>query len=311
MKMNLKIASLLFATTLFGCSSAEVSQAERGQMYGKTGWILAYSGTTGFYGSTLTPGTYYTGIYDEIKKVDCSQKTQKETLQALTKDGVQFALDIYIRYSIPCDSNESVQDVLRSFNPGWADDANHPEWKHTIFGSQMYDTYLRPALGEAVRSSVSPFIANEININREKIFQDIRTKVFELVSKDARAKKHVTVFDMNLSNLDFPDSMDVANTDRATVSILKDKAIAEKDKVIAEIETAKIKKQLADTTTDIEAIRIDKVGAALKRNPEFMQFDLQSKMTDIYNNAGQKGNLTILQAPTPQMFMKVPEKDKK
>lgn len=80
MKMNLKIASILFATTLFGCSSAEVSQAERGRMYGKTGWILAYKGTTGFYGATLSPGTYYTGIYDEVKKVDCTQARLKKRL---------------------------------------------------------------------------------------------------------------------------------------------------------------------------------------------------------------------------------------
>lgn len=304
-----KLLTIIPFITLLGCSTEEVAQAQKARMFGKTGALAFYSGAKGFNGPILGPGTHYTGFYDELRKVDCTQKTQKESLQALTKDGVQFSLDIYIRFSIKCDSNEAVTDVLDKFAPTtWPDQDKHPEWEHVIFPDQMYSTYLRPAIGESVRSSVSPFIANEINNNREKIFDNIKTRFLDIIKKDGNASKHVTIFDINLSNLDFPDEMDHANAERATQSILKDKAIAEREKVAAEIETMKMKKELAGGSADAEAIRIAKVGEALRKNPEFMQFDLQQKMPEIYKNAGEKGNLTFMPAPMPTMLMQAPQK---
>jgi hypothetical protein len=112
----------------------------------------------------------------------------------------------------------------------------------------------------------------------------------------------VLVYEVNLSNLDFPDAMDAANTDRAVQSILRDKAIAERERVQAESETMSMRKQLAEREGEMEAARIDKVGEALRRNPDYLQFDMQSKMPEIYRLAGQNGNLVIA-APNPSIVL--------
>lgn len=304
-----------FVLLTLGCGSEDVPQAHKGRMFDKTGALALFVGGKGFSGPILGPGTYYTGIYPEIRMVDCSQKTVKESLTALTKDGVQFSLDIYIRYSANCDDDKTVEQLLAKLSPEVhpappADPAKKEEQSHTdtkdtnpsltITARQVYNTYVRPALGEAVRESVSPFIANEINIKREEIFVKIRDRFNEIINK--QTPKLVQIYDLNLSNLDFPDAMVKANTERAVQAIYKDKAIAERERVTAEIETAGMRKKLAENEGDNEAARIDRIGGALRRNPEYLQFNMQGMMIEIYKEAGARGNMVIA-APSPNIMI--------
>lgn len=99
---------------------------------------------------------------------------------------------------------------------------------------------------------MSPYIANDVNSKREEIFEKIKKAFEDNLGK--KEDKLVSIFGLNLSNLDFPDAMDKANAERAAQAILKDKAIAEQEKVKAEIETAKldiIKKEVADYTQEL------------------------------------------------------------
>ena len=68
------------------------------------------------------------------------------------------------------------------------------------------------------------------------------------------------------------------------------------------IETSTLKRQLAENEGAETAARIDKIGAALRRNPEYLQFDMQEKMPDIYKWAGSYGNLLIT-APNPTLLL--------
>lgn len=291
-----KILSMCAGLLILGCGTQTIDPTQKGRMIDGTGPLALYTGGKGFTGEVLGPGTYYTGIYDHIKVVECAQKTPKEALTALTKDGVQFGIDIYIRYSPNCDDNKSVQYILENIAPGFTNDPAHPEWHNTVFAVQLYELYIRPALGEAVRESVSPVIANDVNAKREEIFVTIRKKFAEIISK--QNPKLVSISDINMSNLDFPDAMDHANTDRAVQAILKDKAIAEQEKVKAEIQTTDMRKELAKSEANNIAVKIDTIGAALKRNPEYLEYNLQAMMPDIYKSAGEKGNM-VLAAPNP------------
>jgi regulator of protease activity HflC (stomatin/prohibitin superfamily) len=216
--------------------------------------------------------------------------TKREALTALTKDGVQFGLDIYVRFAADC-SDHSVTLLLSTLTP---------DHETAISSGQVYETFVRPAIGEAVREVVSPYRANEINDKREEILALIRKRFVEIMT--AREKQIVTVYEVNLSNLDFPDAMDAANTDRAVQSILRDKAIAERERVQAESDTMAMRKQLAEREGEMEAARIDKIGEALRLNPDYLQFDLQQKMPDIYRLAGENGNL-VLAAPPPSLVV--------
>ena len=289
MRSHVAIA-LAAAALTFGCASADIPQAYRGQMFGRTGPLAFYSGRTGFYGPVLGPGTYFTGTYDEIHKVECSTLTVREPLNALTKDGVQFGLNIYVRFSPDC-SNDGVQTLLAAL-PTDADG--------NVGAMRVYQTYVQPAVGESVREVVSPIRANDVNDQREEILANIRKRFLEII---AHREKHIaTVYEVNLSNLDFPDEMDKANTERAVQAILRDKAIAERERVTAEIKTMELRRELARTEGETEAARIEQVGQALKLYPSFMQYDLQTRMPDIYRQAGAQGNLVIT-APNPAVFV--------
>ena len=227
MRTTTLLFTVILALPAVGCTSEDIPEAYRGRMFGRTRSRLAfYSGRTGFYGPVLGPGTYFTGTYDEIHKVECSTMTVREPLNALTKDGVQFGLNVYVRFSPDC-SDAGVTSLLSALPVDEARD---------VTAGIVYRTYVQPAVGEATREVVSPVKANDVNDQREEILASIRKRFLDIVAQ--REKHFATIYEVNLSNLDFPDDMDRANTERAIQGILRDKAIAERQaRVTAEIKT--------------------------------------------------------------------------
>lgn len=286
------LAASVLGLSSLGCNSQDIPQAHKGRMFDKTGALAFYAGGVGFTGPVLGPGTYYTAAYPEIRMVDCSQQNPKEQLSALTKDGVQFSLDMYVQYSANCDNNDAVIALLSKVAPA--------DGKLTVTAGQIYDLYIRSILGEAVRESVSPHNANDINNKREEIYAAITKRFREIIGK--QSPQLVVIHSINLNNMNFPAEMIKANTERAVQGIYKDKAVAERDRVTAEIETAAMRRKLAENEGENEAVKIDKVGGALKRNPEYLQYSLQSVMPEIYKEAGQHGNLVIT-APAPNVLV--------
>jgi len=310
MKLTNLVAPLAFLS-LVGCSSQDVPPAHKGRMFDKTGGAALWVGGRGFEGPILGPGTYYVGLYPEIRMVECGQRTVKETLTALTKDGVQFSLDVYVSYGAACDEEKVVQTLLEKLSPEGApppaagdkkeDASSHSsaDPKLTITADQVYRVFIRPAMGEAVREVVSPYIANDINAKREEIFEKVK-KAFEENLKKQKPQL-VTIYTLNLSNLDFPDAMDKANTERAVQAILKDKAIAEREKVQAEIETAKLDVVKRGVEAEAEAKKIDTIGAALHRNPEYY-------IRDVYYYAADKGGSVMVPSNPNVILQMTPKK---
>jgi regulator of protease activity HflC (stomatin/prohibitin superfamily) len=284
------VALIAGVVSVAGCMSQDVPQAHKGRMFDRTGALALYTGGNGFVGQVLPPGTYWTGVYDQVRMVNCSMMTTKEPLRALTRDGVQFGLDIYIRFGAACDS-PSVERIL---------DTLTPDGNMVVSAEKLYETMVRPAIGEATRETVSPHRAIDINDKREEILTKLRARFLELMNRaDSTVVK---VYEVNLSNLVFPEEMVHANTERAVQALMRDKAIAERERVTAEIETATMRKDLAEKQGEVEAIRIERVGTALKRNPEFLQYDLQQRLPEIYKDAGARGNM-IISAPNPSILI--------
>jgi len=102
--------------------------------------------------------------------------------------------------------------------------------------------------------------------------------------------------------MDYPDEMDHANNERAVQGVLRAKSIAERERVEAEIETAKTRQLLAEQEGRVEAAKIDQIGQAIRRNPEYLQYQLQEMMPEIYEKAGTSGNLVIT-APSPNVLV--------
>jgi hypothetical protein len=294
---NLKLAAIL-SLAMFGCGTADIGQTEKGQMYNSTGALAFYANSTGFVGPILSPGTYYTGIYGDVRTVFCGQITHKETLGALTKDGVKFNIDVYSRTEANCSSDDAVKAILQTISPAIADEKQGLNGK-MVGNLQLYETFLRPVLGEAVRIIISNYNANDINSSREKIFTDIKMTFFKAVS--AQQPQLIKVIEFTLNNMDFPDQLEQANVDRAQQAILKDTAIAEREKVKAETETALAKQDLEKMRAANEAVRIEAVGEALRRNPEYLAYQQLQMLPQIYKDAGIQGNM-IITAPDPNIF---------
>ena len=287
---HLALIGAFLCLSQLGCASTDIPQAHKGRLFDRTGPFALFIGGGGFRGPVLGPGTYFTGTYNEIYVVDCSIVTIREPLTALTKDGVQFGLDIYVRFSANCE-DKTVSQLLATTTP---------DKDHTISTDRLYAGLVRPAVGEAVRQVVSPYRANDLNEKREDVLNGIRKQFQDIMN--ARERNVIKVYEVNLSNLDFPDAMDAANVDRAVQAVLKDKAIAERERVQAEIQTTVLKRELAEREGEVAAARIDKIGAALKKNPEYLQYDMQTKLPDIYKQAGQAGNMVIA-APAPSVLV--------
>lgn len=302
------IVAALFAALNVGCSSQDIPPAHKGRMFDKTGGAALWIGGRGFEGPVLGPGTYFTGCYPEIRMVECGQRTEKEGLTALTKDGVQFSLDIYVSYGAACDQNDVVQTILEKLAPEGPQPApagakeapkSSADPNLTVTADQIYRVFIRPAIGEAVRESVSPYIANDVNSKREEIFEKIKKAFDENLKK--QKPQLVTVYNLNLSNLDFPDAMDKANAERAAQAILRDKAIAEQEKVKAEIETAKLEVTRAEVEAQAKAKKIDIEGAALHRNPEYY-------IRDVYYYAAEKGGSMMVPSNPNVILQMTPKK---
>lgn len=296
MKAMKLLTVALLSLTAFGCGTQEIPPAHKGRMFDKTGALALYSGGKGFEGPILGPGTHQTYMYPEIFMVDCSQVKYDQKMQALTKDGVQFTLELNISFSANCEETAAIESLLTKLTPAPAKEGQPRNL--TIFPSQIYNTYMHPSLGEAVRVAVSPHIANDINAKREEIFGKVK-ETFG-VAMEAQKPKLIQNYSLNLSNLDFPDAMDKANEERATQAILKDKAIAEREKVLAEIETAKLSVKRETADAEAQAAKIDIIGAALHRNPEYY-------VRDVYWYAADKGGSVMIPSD-PRVILNITPK---
>jgi hypothetical protein len=276
----------LVATSGLGCASMDIPQAHRGRMFSRTGLLALYTGSDGLSGPVRDPGSHFVGIYNELRTVDCSTKTVTESLDTLTKDGVHFGFDIAIRFSADC-TDEGVLNLLNRLSP--ADGQN-------ISTDQIFVTFIQPAIGEAARELVAPLKANELNDRQGEVASGVKKRFSDMMTQ--REKKLVIVYEVNVVNFHFPPSLDTANLERASQSLLRDKAIAERERVTAEAETMQVRKQLAQQEAEVATVKIERIGEALAKNPLYLQYDLQLKLPEIYEKAGQRGNL-VLAAPSP------------
>lgn len=282
-------------TMSVGCGSEEVPQASKARMFGKTGALAFYGGTTGFYGKILGPGTVYTGVYDTVKVLDCGIATKKETLSAQTKDQVHVEADVYLTYRANCDDDKVVEQTLGSMLPEKGD---------VISSEQLYSTYIRGPLGEAMRMSIPTVDAFDVNTKRQEL-HDLAESKFNMSL--AAMKAPVVIVTFKINNVTPPKELLDRNANLAAQQVMKNTSIAEMSRVEAETTTAKMRIKLKEAEGDTEAAKIAAIGAALQKYPEYMKYVQLGLLPGIYQNAGEKGNMIMLPSDI-SMFMQMPTK---
>jgi len=274
-----RIIGVGLAALVSGCATQDIPSAHRGRLFSRTGFWAMYSGSKGLSGEVLNPGTHFLGLYNELRVVDCSTSTIAESLDTMTRDGVHFGFNIVTRFSADC-SDEGVRNLLNTVTP---------EGSGIISSKQIFETFIKPGIGEVAREFVSPLRANDLNDKQAEVSAGIKKRFAELMA--SRERKLVTVYEVNVTHLDFPPELDKANLERAAQGLLRDKAVAERERVRAETETMEERRKLAEQEAEVAVVRIQKVGAALQANPVYA-------LLEIYREAGARGNL-VLAAPNP------------
>lgn len=288
----LLIPLLVFLVGILFSRMEDIPQAHRGMMFDRTGALVLGTGGYGLTGPVLSSGTYWVGLYDQIRMVECGMVTKPEKLTALTRDNIQFSLDLYVRYETNCNEDGAVTRILHQFTP---------DPGGIISTEQIYQNYIRPAIGESLRASVARYNANDLNPNREKLLKSI-VENFRDKQTQWGSPLPILVGDITLSNMDFPDVLDKANENLAKQAILKNTAQAELATIEAQTTAAAARRALSMAEAQIETARIEEVGQALQKFPSYLQYQLQRDMPRIYEGAGQKGNL-ILTAPSPTILV--------
>jgi hypothetical protein len=302
---------LLTLITVTACGDYSIEQTKVGREYHTTGLLIGWSGQTGFVGPVKQSGTYFAGPYTDIRKVNCAESTDKETLKSLTKDNIQFSVDVYVRQSANCNDDAAVIYLLNKLKPeSQSKDQQGNEIENaiadgkTITNTQVYDTYIRAALGEAVRKAVSPYNANDVLANRDKIYSEA-TRLFN-TSINSLKPKVVNIYDLKFSNFDPPDALEGANVDLAKQAILTQKATAEALTVKEQEKTALAKKDLAKAEAKIETARIEELSSAIRANPEYFRYLQLMQAPAIYEKAGAQGNLVLLPSPNATVMVNAP-----
>lgn len=257
------------AGLLMGCATLEIPQAHRGRVFGRTGIWALYQGEVGFNGPVLDPGTRFVGAYDEIRMVDCSMRTVTQSFDTMTRDGVHFGFTMSVRYSADC-SDESVVLMLGKLTP---------DKEQTISSAQLYGIFVAPAIKEAARETISPYRANELNDKQSDVVIEVRKRFLDIM--ETREQKIILIHEVNVGELKFPPEMDSANLERAVQLILRDKAVAERERINAEAETMNNRRKLAEQEAEVLVARIERVGASIRRFPEYLQFLMASQFGDM------------------------------
>lgn len=296
MSKRINMLGLISAFLFFGCNSAEIPAVHKGRMFDKTGILAFYTGGDGFTGPILTSGTVFTGVYDEVKMVECSEVTRKESLNSLTKDSIQFTVDAYVRSQPNC-SDKSVEWVLNNISPS--------KKEEVVTSEQLYLTYISPALHSAMRETVSRQTASDMNTNREEVSKHFEEKFKSLLNGDGTKPVVITVSEVSISNFDFPKEMKEANTQLALQATLTKLAIANREKIEqetkteqakiqAQTETEKLKIKLEEAYSEAQSVNMKYIAKTIRENPEYLKYDLQQKMPEIYKALGANGNLVVI-----------------
>lgn len=305
---------LTISTLLLGCSSEEVPPGYKGKMLDKTGPLAFYMGGTGFTGPVLSSGVYYTGIYDDVRLVECAESTSKEELQSLTKDGVQFGTDVYIRSQPNCDDSKAVS---------WMLDHIAPSKNDVITKDQLYNTYVMPILHSAMREAVAKQTASDMNTNREEVSKVFKNTFHEYMRVDKDKPEIIKVNEISISNFKFPQGMQEANANLALQPTLTKLAVANREKieqetkteqarVKAQTETEQLKIELEKTWAEAKTQHMKIIAKTIRDNPEYLKYDMQEKLPELYKSLGQNGNIIMVDPKAvPGFVLPYQNQDKK
>lgn len=217
-----RIAILVLVGTLgalaSACGTEDIPPGNKGFMFDRTGAFAVYAGGKGLRTkSVLGPGTHYTGVYDEIRMVDCKDAHAKEAISVLTASDLTVNVDLRITYSADCDSTESMIRILDQV----ASDGN------TVQSSALYSRYVLPIVRESLRNRLADVKIEDV----KNVRQELRTGIEEDLRKSIGLQGNpVKLRILTVSDIVLP--VEIVEKNRE-IELARQDAEAEREKQVA------------------------------------------------------------------------------
>ncbi|MEO1267837.1 MAG: SPFH domain-containing protein [Myxococcota bacterium] len=176
MMMNRAFTALLLLGVATGCATEDIPPGNQGFMFDRTGPMALYIGGSGMQTDVvLKPGTHYTGLYDEVRDINCKDAETRETVAVLTQSDLTVEVDMRITYSADCTTRESLVKILDQVPPSAKTNSVEPD--------DLYSRYILPILRASLRNRLAAVTIEDV----KKVREDLRRGIAEDV--DASIKE--------------------------------------------------------------------------------------------------------------------------
>lgn len=189
------LTSLLSLLAIFAflpaCGTEDIPPGNKGFIFDRTGALALYSGGDGLEtDSVLQPGTHYTGLYDEVRDINCKDDLEQEYVDVLTKSDLTVKIDIRVTYAADCTTKEQMVKILDQVGSDG----------QTIEPEVLYQRYILPIIRESLRTFIASINVEDVKNVRVALGDQIRADLQKSIAKlgDPVIIKHLTVSDMVL-----------------------------------------------------------------------------------------------------------------
>lgn len=219
-RTSLFLLGLFALVTSSACSTEDIPPGNKGFLFDRTGAMAFYTGGDGLQSDqVLQPGTHYTGIYDEIRDVNCKDTETKEAAEVLTASDLTVKVDVRLTYSANCDTSESLIKILDQVppNPG----------EHTVEPDALYARYVLPVIRESLRNRLASVTIERVKEVREELRKGIRSDLEASIKADSNPI-HIRI--LTVSDIQLP--VEIVEKNRE-IELARQDAEAEREKQAA------------------------------------------------------------------------------
>jgi regulator of protease activity HflC (stomatin/prohibitin superfamily) len=187
----------LFALTAIGCGTEDIPPGHKGFMFDRTGALALYTGGSGLQTeAVLSSGTHYTGLYDQVKGVNCQDAHVKEALPVLTKSDMKVTVDLRVTYSANCDTKDQIELIL--------DQLQLPANSTFVQPEQIFEKYVMPVVRESLRNHLADYTIEQV----KEVRGELATSVKQDLEKAIKEKSFpVKIEVLTVSNINLPESI--------------------------------------------------------------------------------------------------------
>lgn len=184
--------------------------------------------------------------YTMAEKKDEGNYQGDDSIECLTSDGQKVGLDLSLIYALIAD------DV----------------WKmHQQVGPEYMNKVIRPTIRSVARNTIASYAVIELYSNKRL---EVQQEIFDKVKREL-AKYHITTAEVLIRNVKFSEEFSKA-IEQKQVALQE----AERMRYVLEKEKREKERKIIEAEGEAESIR--KKAAALKANPQLIQYEYVSKI---------------------------------